>query len=110
MIDHQKEMAPVVRGHLETNSIHGSKRGCEYITRNRSRQVFTSVNYPRRLGELYCAAKFISRDGLARGYSSSDVLEAVTQWTFCSRNGLDALDAWQAVIDAHRAAALEVGA
>lgn len=107
MNHYQKEMAPVVRGHFETTKIHAGKSRCNYITRTASRQVFTSANYVRHLGELYRAAKFISRDGLTRGFAAGDVLEAVTHWTLCSRNGLDALDAWQAAMDAHRAALVE---
>lgn len=111
MMDAKKEWVQPPGGPIPTHaSIHGSKRRVYCSARELPRQVFTSVNYPRRLGELYCAAKFISQDGLTRGYSSGDVLEAVTTWTFCSRNGLDVLDAWQAVMDAHRAALVEARA
>lgn len=110
MNHHQKEMAPVVRGHFETNSIHGSKRRCKYNTREANRQSFTNVNYPRRLGELYSAVKTVSHSGLARGFQSDDVLEAATVWGLCSRSGLDALDAWSVILDAHRAALVEARA
>lgn len=100
----------MVRGHLETISIHGSKRRCKYNTRETHRQEFTNVNYPRRLGELYCAVKSVSHSGLARGIAAGDVIDGATVFGLCNRRGLDALDAWAAILDAHRAAMLEARA
>lgn len=107
MTSPQKEQAAGGRPGSELNSIHGSKRRCKYNTREEFRQSFTSVNYPRRLGEFYCEVKSASHAGLARGIAADDVGGVVTTFGLSNRRGLDALDAWAAIMDAHRAAVLE---
>lgn len=107
----KKKAAPRERdGFQHHTSIHPSKCSANYNHGELQRQSFTNVNYPRRLGELYCAVKSVSHSGLARGFQSDDVLEAATVWGLCNRRGMDALDAWAAILDAHRAALVEAHA
>lgn len=107
---HQIETARLQPDRFEQTRIHGGKFRSKYNTCLSPRQVFTSANYMRHLGELYQKVKSISGTGIARGIESPFVLEGITVFALCSRNGLDALDVWQVAMDAHRAAVREAHA
>lgn len=103
---YQKEMAPLQRSHFEEHSaVEFTQVNCPRY--EAAAQAPAPREYMQRLGELYRAGKHVSKTGLSRGVTKRNVLRGATRFALCSRGGLDALDAWQATLDAWRAALAE---